>query len=76
MNFILMKVYHFIILDKGYLFTFIVILLTKRISYVKKIYYNRRISINSTTICSLNVKNLYGYFIVFFGNLKFLQKYN
>jgi glycosyltransferase involved in cell wall biosynthesis len=52
------------ILHEDNLFTFIAILLAKRTSYIKNIYYKRRIHINSIMTTTFNVKNLYGYFIV------------
>ena len=64
------------ILHEDNLFTFIAILLAKRTSYIKNIYYQRRIHINSIMTTSFNVKNLYGYFIVYCEYFKFLQKNN
>ena len=64
------------ILHEDNLFTFIAILLAKRTSYIKNIYYKRRIHIDSIMTTSFNVKNLYGYFIVYCELIKFLQKNN
>ena len=64
------------ILHEDNLFTFIAILLARRTSYIKNIYYKRRIHINSIMTTSFNVKNLYGYFIVYCEYFKFLQKNN
>jgi len=64
------------ILHEDNLFTFIAILLARRTSYIKNIYYKRRIHINSIMTTSFDVKNLYGYFIVYCEYLKFIEKNN
>jgi glycosyltransferase involved in cell wall biosynthesis len=54
------------------LFTLKSILLANRTFYIKKQYYKRRIRSNSIMVQNFNVKNLYGYFIVYCEMLKFL----
>ena len=64
------------ILHEDNLFSFMAILLANRTSYMNKTYYNRRVRLNSIMTSSFTVKNLYGYLIVCYEMLKFLEKNN
>ena len=64
------------IIHEDNLFSLKAILLANRTIHINKNYYNRRIHSNSIMTSSINVKNLYGYFIVYCEMLKFLGKNN
>ena len=64
------------IIHEDNLFSFIAILLANRTIHINKNYYNRRVHENSIMTTSINVKNVYGYFIVYCEILKFLEKNN
>ena len=64
------------IIHEDNLFSLKAILLANRTIHINKNYYNRRIHSNSIMTSSINVKNLYGYFIVYCEILKFLGKNN
>ena len=64
------------ILHEDNLFSLKAILLANRTSYLNKTYYNRRVRGNSIMTSFVNVKNLYGYLIVYYEIIKFLEKNN
>ncbi len=64
------------ILHEDNLFSFIAILYANKTIHINKNYYNRRVHPNSIMTSTQNVKNVYGYFIVFCEMIKFLKKTN
>ncbi len=64
------------IIHEDNLFSFLAILQANRTIHINKNYYNRRVHENSIMTTSINVKNVYGYFIVYCEILKFLEKNN
>ena len=62
------------IINEDELYTFQILLLAGRAAYIHRIFYNRRLRMNSTVTKPLDFQSPYGYFICYKEAYRFLRK--